>query len=652
MCRNNFKLVRIEKKLLKFFLLIFVCSFLFFSENASATVNSDTMLGYLKFDGNGNDYSGEGSTGTLQGSATYSTSHADTTFSNTGSVNFFGSSGYASFANQPGLKPFSALTISFWINLDSYPPALEAPTFIAGNFDVAYPTQGFYFKIDSAYASFVLGNGSINKISAFPITTIPLSTWTLLTATWDGSNITLYRNSTNFAPVAASFSALAFSSTTFTAGHFYGKMDDLRLYERALTENEVFELAAGDHTSATWTGDTGGTDYENKDNWNIGAVPDLYTKVKIQTSPSQPEFSADESIAGLRIDSGTSLDLRNFNLVIKDAGDFVNNGSLALDNSQLFTDIVNDTGAGTIILNNTASITALKLGNTYNNLTLNGTGNVTLPANLIVKGDLTLNYGSLDANGKNISVGRRWMKTNGNFIPGIGTVTLNGISQTISGSNTFYNLTKNATASDNLYFTAGETQTITNLLTLKGVSSASPLKLRSTTTGTQWKIDPQGTRDIDNLDLQDSWNISSAITVGDLSIINSGNNSNWTFPSSVVINTSDSSDDEHDDNNNDNDNNNDSSATSNSAVTTSAITPYSSDLSADTAIVETTNTDTENNLVAESLAQSDSQQGQLQNPSNFESAQDSNISSSNDLNISTVEMTKGDDGKKIKISGK
>ena len=101
-----------------------------------------------------------------------------------------------------------------------------------------------------------------------------------------------------------------------------------------------------------------------------------------------------------------------------------------------------------------------------------------------------------------IMIGGDWSNT-GAFIAGTSTVTLTGGDQAISGNNTFYNLTKSVSTAAILTFQAGTTTTIQNTMTLNGASD-NLLSLRSSTPGTQWEIDPQSTRTIDYLDIQDS----------------------------------------------------------------------------------------------------------------------------------------------------
>ena len=119
----------------------------------------------------------------------------------------------------------------------------------------------------------------------------------------------------------------------------------------------------------------------------------------------------------------------------------------------------------------------------------------------------------------------------GTFIPRQGTVTLNGTGQSITGSTTFYNLTKSVTSADTLTFQAGSTQTVSGTLTLNGATS-NILSLVSSIPGTQWNVNPSSAM-VSYVNTQDSDNTNSTpISLSLNNSVNSGNNTNWDFISS------------------------------------------------------------------------------------------------------------------------
>ncbi len=176
----------------------------------------------------------------------------------------------------------------------------------------------------------------------------------------------------------------------------------------------------------------------------------------------------------------------------------------------------------------------------YHHLTINSTDGATdvfqLGAAIDMNGNFILTAGTFNVTGGNyqMTVGGNWSKT-GTFNSSSGTVVFDGSGQSISGSTTFNNFTKNVTSTDTLTFTASTTQTINGTWTLTG-QSGNKLSLRSSSSPTQYNVSPLGTRTLSYLDVQDSNNISgSAITTLGFNITDSGNNTGWTFPSAPTV---------------------------------------------------------------------------------------------------------------------
>lgn len=167
---------------------------------------------------------------------------------------------------------------------------------------------------------------------------------------------------------------------------------------------------------------------------------------------------------------------------------------------------------------------------TVSTLTING-GTLTGGSGpLSLSGSLTLSSGTFTAPSGTLSVTGDWTKSSGIFSHNNGTVQLAGTDQTLSGSTTFYNLTKIAAAASTLTFAATTVQTIEHDVTLQG-ASGNRLSLRSSQTGTQWKIDAQGARTLTSLDVKDSDNINASAMQCLVGCLNSGNNLSWIFPS-------------------------------------------------------------------------------------------------------------------------
>jgi hypothetical protein len=187
-------------------------------------------------------------------------------------------------------------------------------------------------------------------------------------------------------------------------------------------------------------------------------------------------------------------------------------------------------GLSTITVNKTAGTVELSTDFTNNwaNLKIVAGGFDSKNHNLTVTG-FAQEGGTFTAPSSNFRVSTDFSHTGGIFNANKGTVTLTGANQKISGSTTFYNLTKAAATPLTLTFEHGKTQVITNTLTLRGAALDVNrlLSLRSDLAGSIWEIDPRGGRDIWYLDVQDSNNIASVITTNTSK--DSGNNNNWNF---------------------------------------------------------------------------------------------------------------------------
>ena len=185
--------------------------------------------------------------------------------------------------------------------------------------------------------------------------------------------------------------------------------------------------------------------------------------------------------------------------------------------------------------NATATTTS---GSNFSSVDFNKTSATTTlaGAGLQLTGNLVLSSGGLDASASScssascdITLAGNWNGGNNLFTSQSGTVSFNGNNQLITGTTTFYNLTKTISSADTLTFGSGETQTISNTWTAQG-ASGNLLTLAASSPGTAWLIDPQGTRSIEYLIVSDSNNINATnIDAVGFNVTNNSNNTGWTF---------------------------------------------------------------------------------------------------------------------------
>ena len=198
------------------------------------------------------------------------------------------------------------------------------------------------------------------------------------------------------------------------------------------------------------------------------------------------------------------------NLVINTAGQ--NLGNVVIGASPDTITLNSDLVADSLTINSLDTLNT----NGYN-LTI-GSGGITIATGA------TLNA----AGSGTIALGGNWSNS-GTFTPGTGTVSFSGSSVVnILGNTTFNNLSV-TTAGKEIRFANGSTQTVAGALTLTG-SSGNLVKLQSSVSGSQWKIDARGTKSISHVYVKDSNNINTA-ALSHTNSLNLGNNINWGFAS-------------------------------------------------------------------------------------------------------------------------
>jgi hypothetical protein len=385
---------------------------------------------------------------------------------------------------QSLLSGRSAFTIAGWV---------QTPLATGSKIGFWGQNNCIEFGLDTTVRCWTAGGGSVQAPDA-----LPTGEWHHVAVAGDGTNLKLYVNSVLVATGGSPTSSYGSSIYAFKigAGQIWGatgnwldgSVDDVRIYDRALGAADVSALAQVRY----WVGGTGSfSDAANHWSMTSGGSPGASAPGAGDTAIFDANSGAGTcsldgnlSVWRIRLLSGTSMT--------------VSQGSYALA-----TELI-EVAAGTF------------------------TGG---SAEVDVNGDIRVSGGAFTATSGTLSVSGDFEHTGGTFTDNGGSVVLDGADQTIMGSTTFSDLTKDADTRCTLTFEDGETQTITGALTLSG-DAGNFLRLRSTTPGQQWSIDPQGTRTVAYLSVQDSSNVNSApIDATGTGSIDWGNNVDWTFDS-------------------------------------------------------------------------------------------------------------------------
>jgi hypothetical protein len=286
-----------------------------------------TPVGYWRFDeGTGtraSDASGNNNAGTFMGGVTWDTGRFGS------GVHINGTDGVVVVNNSPSLNPTTALSITAWVNAD---------TWDGGNRRIVQKGDN-----DNQYR--LLEEGGVLKFDLFGVTNGTLTTalpstgqWHQISATYDGAVMTIYIDGAVAAQQAAG-GALATTSNNLYIGskgiggtlgnHFQGVIDDVRVYNVALSPEYIQYLQTWVDQDVGTVGGAGsavagnGTYVVTGSGADVGGTADAFHFVQ---QPVQGDFAIVARVAtvgasarakaGVMIREGLDADARNAFLAV------------------------------------------------------------------------------------------------------------------------------------------------------------------------------------------------------------------------------------------------------------------------------------------------------------------------------------------------
>ncbi|QEL25118.1 PKD domain-containing protein [Bosea sp. F3-2] len=187
-----------------------------------------------------NDSSGQGNTATLaNGVAWVAGQHGK-------AASFDGVNDYITIPNSTSTNiSGNALTLSMWINPQ---PLASGDSVVIGKFwntTMSSPYYQYGLELGGGNRTdFYIGTSSGPRIAAAG-TTLPFNQWTHLAVTFDGSQVRTYVNGTLVntqalsASITARGNAMNIGADASTAQFQKGLLDDLRIYNRVLTQTQI-----------------------------------------------------------------------------------------------------------------------------------------------------------------------------------------------------------------------------------------------------------------------------------------------------------------------------------------------------------------------------------------------------------------------------
>lgn len=214
------------------------------SDDVSQLIGTDNLIGWWRLDDLSGTIASDSSENNLNGTLQNGLSFSDNT--SIGKINraltFDGSNDYIDMGSSYE-RPTTEYTICYWI----YPNQTNAE--IVQDFDWnGGASYGFLSKLESTgRVTFWAGNGS-GDITAYSTTEVELNTWQHIVGIYNNGTVQVYKNgvaltmadSTTDASIAYNGTlGLRLSTSGLTLS---GKLDDVRLYNTALSSEEIYAI--------------------------------------------------------------------------------------------------------------------------------------------------------------------------------------------------------------------------------------------------------------------------------------------------------------------------------------------------------------------------------------------------------------------------
>ncbi len=279
------------------------------------TPNNIGLVGYWSFNEGtstiAHDFSGNGNTGTLTTSGSTLPQWVPGKFGT--ALSFDGSTDYVSV---PSISLGGDVTFSAWVKLNSNSvsnwvvPVIAKGLFGAdanGDMNISLQTPSSATQTGTANWSFVVFNGASNTEIQDPVSA-STGAWTLIVGVKQGTTISLYKNGVLVASSGSASGAFSNSSHATEIGAYPGQesttalngsIDDVRVYNRALTATEVAGLYKSgaakinssqspgtlsnglvgwwtmDGADTVWSSATAGTEADKSGNGNTGTLTSM-----------------------------------------------------------------------------------------------------------------------------------------------------------------------------------------------------------------------------------------------------------------------------------------------------------------------------------------------------------------------------------------
>lgn len=232
---------------IRFYLLI-IYLFNFILSGGQTITNG--LVAYYPFNGNAGDSSGMGNHGAV--------SNATVTTGRKGIANsayyFNGTNAAITVAANSTIQPASALTIAAWISPEA--KASGWSPVLTKRYSSNDPWNSYTLITHTSFNkkwSLGMSSGATGSLGYWMSRdTMSFNNWFFLVATYNGSSVKIYYNGVLDTTLSTSIATIGYSSLPLYIGYtggvnteyYKGKIDEISIYNRALSANEVMQLFA------------------------------------------------------------------------------------------------------------------------------------------------------------------------------------------------------------------------------------------------------------------------------------------------------------------------------------------------------------------------------------------------------------------------
>jgi hypothetical protein len=264
------------------------------------------------------DSSGKGNTGTLSNATWTSAGKFGSALS------FNGTNARVNVPDSSSLHLTTAMTLEAWVNPSTVSSAWR---------DVIYKgNDNYYLEGTSTSSGVPAGGGTLGGAgaAAFGSGALPVNTWTHLAVTYDGSTIRVFVNGSQVGSQAAtgaitsSTSQLQIGGDSVFSQYFKGSIDDVRVYNAALTAAQV------QTDMATPVGSGGGSDTQ------APSAPGTLSASAVSSSQVNLSWGAatdNVGVTGYRVERCQGAGCSSFAQVATPAGTSFNDSGLSASTS-------------------------------------------------------------------------------------------------------------------------------------------------------------------------------------------------------------------------------------------------------------------------------------------------------------------------------